>query len=168
MNWLPVDHSRRALLRARLTPTESPHRPPWAADGFEDLCTRCGSCLTACPEDILVVGDGGFPAVDFSRGGECTFCGACAAACAEPAFDVRRQPPWNQVARIDTSCLARNGVHCQSCAEVCAWGAIRFGLALGAPPQPLLDTDACTGCGACVGVCPEQAVAVVHRESRHG
>ena len=82
-----IHRSRRALLRGDPTPTEPPLRPPWsvAEDIFTDVCTRCGECLAACPEKILIRGDGGFPGVDFQRG-ECTFCRACVDACPEPAF----------------------------------------------------------------------------------
>ena len=164
-----VDYSRRALLRGRPSERRTPRRPPWAVAGFESVCTRCERCLDACPQDILVRGDGGFPEVDFTQGhGECTFCAACVETCPEPAFRSPQESPWQLTARIEDRCLAHQGVHCQSCAEVCGYGAIAFALAVGLPPQPVIDTDACTGCGACIAICPADAITSVQAEASHG
>ncbi len=162
-----VDHSRRALFRGRPGyPGRAPVRPPWAVTAFEQACTRCDKCVDDCPQGILVRGDGGYPEVDFNRGrGECTFCGACADACPEPAFDRSQAAPWSVVADIGRACLNHRGVHCQSCAEVCEWDAIRFTLVVGGPPRPELDADACSGCGACVSVCPADAITTQQREA---
>lgn len=69
-----VDLSRRGFLRGRVRP-KAEIRPPWALpeSEFVDRCTRCNDCLKACPQGILVPGDGAYPTVEFSRG-ECTFC----------------------------------------------------------------------------------------------
>ena len=66
-----VDASRRGFFRGRPRP-KAENRPPWAlAEAlFVDRCTRCNDCLSACPEHILVASDGGFPTVDFKRGGQ--------------------------------------------------------------------------------------------------
>jgi ferredoxin-type protein NapF len=179
-----IDRSRRAFLRRPLAGlvegrggqagrserarAADPWRPPWATAGFEDACTRCGACLDACPENILVVGDGGFPEVDVSEGsGECTFCRACVDACPEPAFDdPDRTGPWDWVARIEAGCLAKNGIVCQTCGDVCDYDAIPFAPEESGPPVPWLKTDACTGCGACVAACPAQVISIVHRPTR--
>lgn len=156
------DLGRRRFLSLRSRHDPPPLRPPWTTDAsVAAACTRCGDCLTACPEGILRAGSGGFPEVDFHSGaGACTFCGACADACAEPVFTATAGGPWDARAQMSDACLARSGVHCQSCGDACAERAIRFRLARGAPPQPTLDAAACTGCGACVGVCPAGAVSV--------
>ena len=59
---------------------------------------------------------------------------------------------------IAGSCLARRGVVCQSCADVCPEQAIRFSLQRGGPPLPAVDETRCTGCGACLEVCPAGAI----------
>jgi len=158
-----VDLNRRALLRGRPRRSDSPPAtPPWAgsADEFIDRCTRCGDCLTACPENILRTGDGGFPVIDFSNG-SCTFCGACVDRCQSGALSRQVDPPWLRVARIEESCLTHQGVYCQSCRDGCDVRAIDFPHRAGESiPKPRIDASRCTGCGACVSVCPVNAVSV--------
>jgi ferredoxin-type protein NapF len=61
---------------------------------------------------------------------------------------------------ISEACLARAGVVCQSCGDACPEQAIRFTLRRGGPPLPSLDENRCTGCGACVPVCPVGAISL--------
>ena len=155
--------SRRTLFRGRGMSL----RPPWALaeDRFVAACTRCGDCLRACPESILTKGSGGFPTVDFKRGA-CTFCGGCVEACDAGALlrnqESKSPNPWRHRVEIGPECLADRGVECRVCGEVCDPRAIRFQPRLRAPPQPLLDPEVCTGCGACIGACPTDAVTVLN------
>ena len=154
-------------LRAFAATDDVALRPPWsrAADAFDRACTRCGACVEACPTHVLRVADGRLR-VDYADG-ECTFCGACATACPEPAFDVTahaaKARPWNVAARIGGDCLARLGVSCDSCGDACESHAIRFRMHGGPVPDPRVDAQLCTGCGACVRVCPASAIAVAVR-----
>ncbi|MGB5251654.1 MAG: 4Fe-4S dicluster domain-containing protein, partial [Sedimenticolaceae bacterium] len=75
-----INAARRAFLKRSIGPTRIDHHMPWAVAAFCDLCRRCDDCIRACEESVVVRGDGGFPTVDFNRGG-CSFCGACAHAC---------------------------------------------------------------------------------------
>lgn len=153
--------NRRQLLRADPHGLRQPVRPPWATARFHDDCSRCGDCLPACPERILVVGDGGFPAVDFRRG-ECTFCAACVAACAPAA--LRRPgpdtPPWSCIARIADDCLEAAGVHCHACVDPCPHQALTFPPGAPRGSLPRVDAGTCSGCGACVAPCPVGAVRI--------
>jgi ferredoxin-type protein NapF len=152
--------NRRAFLMGRSARDTFEVRLPWlATDRFEDDCTRCGECLSACPEKIIVPSAGGFPSIDFSRG-ECTFCGACADSCRSNLFDRSRPQPWKFKALISDSCLAKRRVMCRSCDDACAHGAIAFAPVSGRPPSPEINPQRCTGCGACVSVCPENAIAI--------
>ena len=150
--------TRRQLLRADPSGRHQPVRPPWATTHFHDDCTRCDACLPACPEGILLRGDGGFPEVDFRRG-ECTFCGECVSACVPKALqrpDAAARP-WDRVAQIAPTCLEAQGVHCRACADPCPEEVVRFRPGtLNRPPK--IDVAGCTGCGACVAPCPVDAV----------
>ncbi|WP_265434141.1 ferredoxin-type protein NapF [Aeromonas salmonicida] len=156
-----VNLSRRGLFRGRLTSSEPQVQLPWSVawPDFVADCTRCGDCLTACPEQILIKGDGGFPAVDFLRG-ECTFCGDCVTACKAPVFRSMTEAPWQYIAHIEANCLASAQVFCQRCQDSCEIRAIRFSPMLGRVPTPSIDTASCTGCGACVMDCPVGSIRV--------
>jgi ferredoxin-type protein NapF len=156
--------SRRSFLRGRFSRRAVELRPPWALPqaSFEQVCTRCDACITACPTRIVVRGANGFPRVDFLQGtGECTFCAECVAACVPKALlRVEDVLPWQLKASITASCLAQQNVVCRSCGDVCTAAAIRFRPRLGGAALPELDATSCTGCGACVSVCPVKAVNV--------
>lgn len=157
-----VDLSRRGFFRGRPRP-RAELRPPWALveEAFIDHCTRCNECIKACPQGILIIGDGGYPTVVFSQG-ECTFCGDCAAKC-QPKALFRlgpEQAAWNYKARIGEDCLPRQGVECRVCGDFCDSRAIRFPPRLGGSPVPEIDAEKCTGCGACVAPCPVSAISV--------
>jgi ferredoxin-type protein NapF len=140
-------------------------RPPWLVNPLTitDDCTRCGHCITACPEHILHPGDGGFPEVDFNAG-ECTLCAQCTRDCEAHLFTAAPHNPadaFTHRANISEGCLTLLGVMCRSCEDACEPGAIRFTPTLGAVARPRLDLDACTGCGACISPCPENAISMV-------
>ena len=158
---------RRSFLRGQLaaagaTELRELSRPPWAVAEaeFAQACTRCGDCVKACPQQVLVSGDGGYPQVNFEQRG-CTFCGDCVRACATPALSrPMTQPPWSIKATIGTACLAHRRIECRVCGELCEAQAIRFRPLLGSVAQPVVDANTCTGCGACVAPCPVGAITV--------
>ena len=164
-----MDPSRRRLFGR--SSRSAPFRPPWSVPEamFADACTRCGDCLKACPTGLLRPGDGGFPAADFSAAA-CTFCGECAAACGSGAI-ARDRPgaPWSYTVVIGDACLARRRVECRVCGEACQAHdacALRFRPAVGGVYLPEVDEAACTGCGACLALCPTGAIMRVARVAR--
>ncbi|WP_448188256.1 ferredoxin-type protein NapF [Azospirillum sp. sgz301742] len=163
------DPGRRRVLFGRRRAERPAVRPPWArVRDFTELCTRCGACEAACPETIIVKGDGGFPTVDFRRG-ECTFCGGCAEVCPQPIFDRNRRA-WTTGPQISRGCLTRSGVICQTCRDICPENVFSFVLMPHAAPRPVIHAGSCTGCGACVSACPADAVTMesTSREPRDG
>jgi ferredoxin-type protein NapF len=124
-----------------------------------DLCVGCGDCVAACPESIVVTGRGGHPFVDFSSA--CTFCGACADACRHGVFDRERTPPWSAVAHVGAGCFEASGISCRACEDACDADALRFRPELDGLVTVFVDAAVCTGCGACVALCPPRAMEVV-------
>ncbi|MCK8043268.1 ferredoxin-type protein NapF [Shewanella sp. 1CM18E] len=153
-----INQSRRRIFSRKKT--QAIHLP-WVDPNIEftDLCTRCNKCIEACETQILIKGDGGFPEVDFSID-ECTFCQKCIQVCEEPLFDLTILQAWNVKAKILDTCMAHQGIWCQSCKDACDSRAISFTLAIGQAPQPNIDIEACTGCGACVFPCPSNAIRI--------
>ena len=178
--------TRMQLLRGDIKGKNNPFRPPWAIpeDYFVDFCTRCDKCVDACFDELIVKGRGGFPQMDFKRGG-CDFCEDCLNVCETSALkkipDIGSDtssnssskdreeessadsylPPWHIKANIDlTNCLSMNATICRSCGESCDDKAITFNLKLGGIAEPVMDLEQCTGCGACFSVCPVQVITI--------
>ncbi len=163
-----VDWTRRRLLQGKLEGPKRPPRPPWAVDEarFIELCTRCDDCIRACEDGLLVRGAGGFPEIRFTEYG-CNFCGDCLQACRTHALSAPHPAPslaWRWRAQITERCLSLRGIVCRSCGDACDTDAIRFRLEVGGRATPMLDIDACNGCGECLAICPEDAVALVEPE----
>lgn len=170
-----MDPSRRRFLLgrriSRIPEVSCSLRPPWALpeENFLAVCTRCEACVERCPTQIITRDEKGFPKVDFSRG-ECTFCGDCVKSCTDGALwqegGLTDKPPlpWKNsgivVAIISQRCLAQQNVVCRTCGDACTDQAIRFSPQLGGAALPLINTERCTGCGACVATCPAQALSV--------
>jgi ferredoxin-type protein NapF len=140
-----------------------PEPPIIASHVSHALCTGCGGrCLSVCETGVIRLhpkehGLADMPWLDFSAAG-CTFCGKCADACPQvevPSADAEH--PAIGIAEIDLArCLAYTGVFCISCQSSCASQAIQRDRL----SRPQMLTDVCTGCGACVSVCPVQAIKV--------
>ncbi|MCP3869962.1 MAG: ferredoxin-type protein NapF [Gammaproteobacteria bacterium] len=150
--------------------SRAPVRPPWAIPEnlFADTCTRCGDCIPACPEGLITKGRGGFPVLDFKRGG-CDFCRECVSSCQPRALTydpVTDPPPWDLKATFLNSCLSLNSVVCRSCGEVCDTQAIRYELRTGGNALVILDQERCTGCGLCFAVCPNGSIKILPTGSR--
>ena len=188
-----IDHSRRAFFRRPSSLKASainagvakddmndefnqrgllPQRPPWALTEslFTDECTRCHECISVCEEQIIIIGDGGFPEINFHLG-ECTFCEACVDTCSQHSANdkpaLMKQEGHNAFyfnITIDDACLAKQKVHCQSCKDVCDAGAISMpwpkNVTTGAIQTPEITIEDCTSCGACISTCPSQSISI--------
>ena len=144
---------RRAFLLGRVKGPPGPAppcRPP-----EPEHCRDCDApCLASCEPGIIErLPDNGLPYLSFEQAG-CTFCGDCVDACpveTAPALRIG-------LASLETTaCMAWNGTVCTSCRYACDQQAIRVDLR----GRPGVDGGTCNGCGACVGVCPTQALTVV-------
>ncbi len=165
-----INENRRAFLRGKIFRHSSAViRPPWiiSFSWFSENCNCCNDCIAACPESILCMGDGGFPEVDFTKG-ECSFCEKCVTSCQQDVFQSLPRDSknaWSVKARIASSCLSLNGILCRACGDNCPAEAIHFQLLPGGISEPQINLENCNGCGACLYVCPENAVTLRYRAS---
>jgi ferredoxin-type protein NapF len=157
---MPAMSRTRALSRRDLlAPGGAGHLMPWTDPArIQALCDGCGACAPACPEGIVATGRGGHPFVAFTSA--CTFCAGCAAACDRGVFEPGRTPPWDARARIGAGCLEAAGISCRACEDACDADALRFRPRPGGRTSVEVDAGSCTGCGACVPICPEAAIEV--------
>lgn len=167
-----VNNGRRAFLRGAFLTREGREAyekqqqplgpaPPWHQDKLDlEQCQTCDApCVSACeariinlhPEEHLL---SGLPYLNFEETG-CTFCGDCVSAC-PMVLDKSVTPPKLGLVKLnEQSCLAWNDVFCMSCRGYCDHGALSFDQRR----RMRLDEDACTGCGRCLSVCPNQALS---------
>lgn len=147
--------SRRAFLRGAFRQPDVMRPFGASSEEFSDSCTRCGDCVSACPEAILINDKDGFPQLDPSLGA-CSFCADCIEACGTGALAQGRDWPWR--AQVGDTCLSMAGVFCRTCEDQCDAQAIRFRLQTGGRSVPAFDTATCTGCGGCASACPVGAI----------
>jgi ferredoxin len=67
-----------------------------------DLCTNCGTCLTACPNGAI--SQDKYAIIDMEK---CTFCCACMKICPEKAVSIDQTPAQKWVEMLHTKCNAR-------------------------------------------------------------
>lgn len=92
--------TRMQLLRGDIKGDKKPFRPPWSIPEkyFVDYCTRCDKCIEACFDELIIKGRGGFPQMNFEKGG-CDFCEDCLNVCETNALkkvSVNSTPNTNQ------------------------------------------------------------------------
>ncbi|QOS68972.1 4Fe-4S dicluster domain-containing protein [Eggerthella guodeyinii] len=153
-------------------------RPPGAQDEgrFLGACVRCGKCMEVCPSGVIVpahLEDGivgmRTPALNFSLSasqlgsklGWCDHCTAsnggvarCVEVCPSGALSPDDGSSFETMllgkASINTDwCLAWRLKGCTICKNACPLDAIAFD----EHNRPVIDEDACNGCGSCEQAC---------------
>lgn len=158
---MEVDYTKRHFLRVSST-KEAPVRPPYSVseERFAEDCTRCKACVDICETKVISIDNAGLPFVDFSDD-ECTFCGLCSDVCPTKALDKSLNTAFNTTISIKKNCFAENNIYCQSCRDVCDESAITFDFFSQVIPTPQVNNDACTGCGACISICPQNSINII-------
>jgi len=121
-------------------------------------CLGLGSCVKACMFNAIHVVNG-LAVVDEDK---CTSCGLCVAACPKDIIEIM---PLASRVRVncnseekgkDTMKACSVGcIGCRKCSKACEYDAFTFtnGLAK-------IDYDKCVQCGACIEVCPTNAISL--------
>lgn len=148
---------------------ERPVLPPGAVDvsAFNVKCVACGRCIEACRGGCLKASVSlrrlGQPEMDFRKGPCLSGCGyACAAACPTGALVYPGDLPHKDVHvgyavwEKDLCIRTTDGVPCTACSRKCPVGAIHI-----VEGFPVVDKDACIGCGACEHVCPSRPMPAI-------
>lgn len=148
-------------------------RPPGAQgeSDFMTRCIKCGKCIEACPYQALKPAGNeagmavGTPRID-ARDQACRLCEdfPCVDVCPTGALrDVSARSDVRMgVAVIDEEgCIAFQGMRCEVCYRACPLidqaividYRMREGDAIHTLFAPVIDEDACVGCGLCVERC---------------
>ncbi len=157
-------------------------RPPGALDeeDFLATCIRCGRCADACPNRCISAfteesgrelamkpgrGQQGTPVI-FPRRQACMLCNGapgdellCTAACPTGALQPTSKSLESIRSNVDMGtafvdenlCYSYSGSSCGVCVRACPLEGIA--LRAGMREVPIIDPDACVGCGLCERAC---------------
>ncbi|WP_159565676.1 4Fe-4S binding protein [Budvicia diplopodorum] len=128
-------------------------RPPGAVTLFDQTCSGCGECVSACGEGVVVMNNHR-PELDFLSS-YCTRCDACIRSCPTGAlqqaqFQINARPALNNPCQ-------NTYMYCDSCADRCQKKAIQWQR----NQSPVIELSGCDGCGECAFVCPVNALEMV-------
>ncbi len=156
-------------------------RPPGSAPYglFNLLCTRCGSCIKACPSQILIHHKGKedilawmTPEISFENQGYCQAnCNLCSRVCPGGAITLFTIEAKTQLSiglaeiRNPENCLLARRTECDRCKAACPYHAIEISPSpVTGLLRPVVDKTRCTGCGACAAICPPVIIRIILAE----
>lgn len=147
---------------------------------FEQHCTACQLCVSACPNGVLRPSTELTtlmqPEMSYEYGycrPECTRCSqVCPAGAILPIQREEKSSTrigvavWTPVNCVPVS----DGVECGNCARHCPSGAIQM-VAFNPNDEtsvkiPVVNEERCIGCGACENLCPARPFSAIHVEGR--
>lgn len=158
---------------------EHPVTPPGAGSTarFNDRCTACQLCVSACPTQVLqpsllAYGMSGFlqPHMAYEVNYctyECTRCGqVCPTDAIRPLpLAEKKRAKIGEVHFIKDNCIVvTEKTACGACAEHCPTQAVHMVAYQGDLTIPDLETAVCIGCGACEHACPVRPYRAIYVE----
>jgi ferredoxin-type protein NapF len=160
------------LLKASVKPH---FRPPGSveADLYNLLCLRCGSCIKACPSNILFQRSEFSdpmtwmtPEISFKKGYCMENCNLCSQACPSGAitlFDpkAKKELVIGLAELQPENCLLLKQTECDRCKVACPYEAIAIDTKNSFQTLPVIDQHKCTGCGACAVICPPETIRMI-------
>ena len=170
---------------APLVPKEKPHRatpvtPPGAlsARNLTQHCTGCQLCISACPNQVLRPSSdlSTFmqPEVSYEKGycrPECVKCSeVCPTGAIRPITVADKSAVHvGHAVWIKENCLPiRDNQPCGNCARHCPVNAIEMVPLDANDPKshliPVVNDEACIGCGACEHLCPSNPLSAIYVE----
>lgn len=174
-----VDGGLAAITGKKAPRRKTPVVPP-GAKGIRHLtqhCTACQLCVAACPNGVLRPSEDLStlmqPRSSYERGycrPECTRCSEVCPAGAIVRID-RADKSAIQIGHavwVSANCIPlTDGVECGNCARHCPVGAIQMVESFhgpDAPRLPVVNSEACIGCGACENLCPARPFSAIYVE----
>ena len=146
-------------------------RPPGSLPEtlFQDACTRCGDCITACPANCITVDEAGshqatFPHI-LARQSPCVVCTdlSCMKVCPTDALSLLEVGQINMGYAVlnDMTCLRGPGgdqEDCRLCIESCPRG--EEAISVDQYHGIIEIRDGCIGCGVCEHACPTDPASI--------
>ena len=175
-----VDGGLAVILDKKVPKRNTPIVPPGAV-GLRHMaqhCTACQLCVSVCPNDVLRPSSEletlMQPEASYERGycrPECTRCSdVCPAGAILKINEADKSAiQIGHAVWIKENCLPlTEGVDCGNCARHCPAGAIQMVPSdpeeEDSPKIPVVNTERCTGCGACENLCPSRPFSAIYVE----
>ena len=159
---------------------QTPLTPPGSlsASNMVSHCTGCQLCVSECPNQVLRPSTDLMhlmqPVMSYERGHcrpECTRCSEVCPAGAIKPIDIEEKSSIQigHAVWIKKNCVPiTDGVECGNCARHCPTGAIEMVMLdendEESPMVPVVNEEACIGCGACEYVCPARPFSAIYIE----
>ena len=175
-----VDGGLATIVDKKLPKRKTKIVPPGALSivNFENHCTACQLCVSACPNGVLrpSVEIDSFmqPVVFYERGycrPECTRCGeVCPTNAIHPITRAEKSSvQTGHAVWVKKNCIPlTDGVECGNCARHCPSGAITMVSSEpgndSAKKIPVVNVEKCIGCGACENLCPARPFSAIYVE----
>lgn len=175
-----VDGGLAVIVDKKIPDRSTPIVPPGARSlrNMAAHCTACQLCVSVCPNGVLRPSTKletlMQPEASYERGYCRPECTKCSEVC--PAGAIRKITVADKSAIqvghavwVKENCVPlTDGVKCGNCARHCPSGAIQMVPSdpddADSPLIPVVDTERCTGCGACENLCPARPFSAIYVE----